>query len=86
MGEETVLMLVLSGVPELAALWTQLQAEKVDAGLEAPCRRRFDEMDGHRWVARAKQILRGLAFRESDWSRPARTMARRAPASRSEAG
>src|SRR5439155_25110225 len=35
---------------------------------------RFAELDGYAVEARAKRILAGLAFRESDFDRPARSM------------
>ncbi len=77
-GDETVLELAAAVTPELAELRRRLQAAASGIAAESPelaaARQRFDELDGHRVEAKAKQILRGLSFRESDFARPAREM------------
>jgi len=64
-----VLELATAVTPEMAALQRQL---KDDDDHEAHAR--FDELGGFQLEPKAKRILAGLAFRESDFHRPARTM------------
>ena len=75
-GEETVLDLAAAVTEEVGELRRQIKA--LTAGQEvkdaAAVRRRYDELDGHRIEARAKQILKGLAFRDRDFDRPANQM------------
>jgi ATP-binding cassette subfamily F protein 3 len=77
-GDETVLELAAAITPELAELRTRLQSLVSGDDTESPelaaARKQFDELDGHRVEAKAKKILRGLSFRESDFARPAREM------------
>jgi len=77
-GDETVLELAISLSPQFLRLWRLICAAKAeDVGHDPEhdeARRDFDELDGHRVVARAKQILGGLSFREADHNRPARTL------------
>jgi len=68
-GDETVLELATAITPEMAELQKRL---KDDDDHEAHAR--FDELGGFQLEPRAKRILTGLAFRESDFDRPARTM------------
>ena len=68
-GEETVLELATAVTPEMASLQQRL---KDDDDHEAHAR--FDELGGFQLEPKAKRILSGLAFRESDFDRPARTM------------
>jgi ATP-binding cassette subfamily F protein 3 len=68
-GEETVLELATAVTPEFAELQRRL---KDDDDHEAHAR--FDELGGFQLEPKAKRILSGLAFRESDFHRPARTM------------
>jgi len=68
-GEETVLELATAVTPEIAALQHRI---KDDDDHEAHAR--FDELGGFQLEPRAKRILSGLAFRESDFHRAARTM------------
>ncbi|MEI8343093.1 MAG: ABC-F family ATP-binding cassette domain-containing protein, partial [Verrucomicrobiota bacterium] len=68
-GDETVLELATAITPEMASLQKRL---KDDDDHEAHAR--FDELGGFQLEPRAKRILTGLAFRESDFHRPARTM------------
>jgi ATP-binding cassette subfamily F protein 3 len=74
-GDETVLELAISISPEMAATQKKLRefpdeetAEHHEAHAE------FVELDGYSLEAKAKRILAGLAFRESDHNRLARTM------------
>ena len=74
-GDETVLQLAVSVSPAMAAAQKKLRehpdentAEHHEAHAE------FVELDGYNLEARAKRILSGLAFRETDFDRPARTM------------
>ena len=74
-GEETVLQLATSTSPEMTAVYATLRefpseesAEHHDAISE------FIELNGYNLEAKAKRILSGLAFREDDFDRPARTM------------
>lgn len=75
-GDETVLELAVSIAPGFLEAWRLIRNaaanEHSDAVDEA--RREFDALDGHRVVARARQILSGLSFREADHDRPARTL------------
>ena len=75
-GEETVLDLAVAITPEMAEL--RRRYRELEAGAEAEdaheVRRQFEEQDGHRLEAKAKQILKGLAFRDRDFDRPARQM------------
>ena len=68
-GDETVLELATAVTPEMASLQQRL---KDDDDHEAHAR--FDELGGFQLEPKAKRILSGLAFRESDFDRPARTM------------
>jgi ATP-binding cassette subfamily F protein 3 len=77
-AEETVLELAVSISPEWTRLWRELGAHPQTTG-GTPAGQgedwaRFDELGGHQVVARAKQILHGLGFRETDLDRPARTL------------
>jgi ATP-binding cassette subfamily F protein 3 len=77
-GNETVLELAAATTSEMAVLRQCLRGVEAGHDAELPetaaARKRFDELDGHRVEAKAKQILRGLSFRESDFARPAREM------------
>ena len=73
-GEETVLHLACAVTPALAEANRILAtapegSEEQHAALEV-----FSDEDGWRIEARAKQILKGLAFRETDFDRPAKTL------------
>ena len=74
-GEETVLQLATSVSEEMAEVHKLLRDftdEESPEHHEAVAR--FIELDGYNLEAKAKRILAGLAFRESDHHRPARTM------------
>ncbi|MEY3481171.1 MAG: hypothetical protein RIQ71_1946, partial [Verrucomicrobiota bacterium] len=74
-GDETVLQLSTSVSAEMTAAYAKMRqfpdehsAEHHEAAAV------FLEHDGYNLEARAKSILAGLAFRETDFDRPARTM------------
>lgn len=74
-GDETVLQLATSVSAEMTAAYAKMRrfpdehsAEHHEAAAV------FLEHDGYDLEARAKSILAGLAFRETDFDRPARTM------------
>lgn len=74
-GDETVLQLATSVSAEMTAAYAKMRrfpdehsAEHHEAAAV------FLEHDGYNLEARAKSILAGLAFRETDFDRPARTM------------
>ena len=77
-GEETVLELALAITPEMGALQKRMKA--FDAGHDHDSndyhdvQARFDELGGYQLEPKAKNILHGLSFRESDFNRPAREM------------
>lgn len=70
-GGETVLELALSVSPEFLSLRRRVLA---DEHLEADVYEQYDALGGARLEAKAKQILAGLSFRESDHDRPATEM------------
>ena len=77
-GDETVLELAIAITPEVAELQRRLKA--FEAGHETEShdyhevQARYDELGGYQLEPRAKTILRGLAFRERDFDRPAKAM------------
>ena len=77
-GEETVLQLAVAITPEVAELQRRLQA--FEAGQDDAAddyhevQARYDELGGYQLEPKAKTILRGLAFRERDFDRPAKAM------------
>jgi len=87
-GGETVLELATAVSEEMAAIQHVMRAhdrpEDCPHSLEETERRegipyaeavaRFAELDGYRLEPQAKRILAGLAFRESDFERPAREL------------
>ncbi|NCG09039.1 MAG: ATP-binding cassette domain-containing protein, partial [Verrucomicrobia bacterium] len=74
-GEETVLELAAAITPELAALYTTFRKHPdPDSPERLQATEQFVELEGHTHEARAKSILAGLAFRESDFKKPARTL------------
>ena len=70
-GEETVLELALSISPEFMSLRRQVSS---DEHVDAEVFERFNELGGAQLEAKAKRILAGLSFRDSDHDRPAREM------------
>jgi ATP-binding cassette subfamily F protein 3 len=81
-GDETVVELATAITPEFTKLRRILKAWEADHPVEAlhsedihdDVHDRFNELGGYRLEAKAKQILAGLSFRESDFDRPAREM------------
>lgn len=77
-GEETVLELATAATAEVADLRARIRAfeEGRNENLEDyhECCERFALLGGHELEPRAKKILAGLAFRESDFHRPAREL------------
>lgn len=74
-GDESILELATSVSPEMAEVHRVLRAYPDEHSHEhQEAYAQFAELEGYSLEARAKQILAGLAFRESDFSRPARTM------------
>jgi ATP-binding cassette subfamily F protein 3 len=77
-GDETVLELATSITPEVVELKRRLRA--FEAGHDADSHdfhevmARFEELGGYQLEPRAKTILRGLAFRDRDFERPAKAM------------
>ena len=77
-GNETVLELAMAVTPEVE----QLQAQVAGRGTERPLsaegfqllQDHFETLGGHHLEPKAKTILQGLAFRESDFNRPVRTL------------
>lgn len=74
-GEETVLQLATSISPAMAEVHATLrQFPNEESAEHHEAIATFIELDGYNLEARAKRILAGLAFREEDFDRPARTM------------
>jgi ATP-binding cassette subfamily F protein 3 len=81
-GDETVIELASAIAPDFVKLRRILKAWEADHPVEAlhpeevhdDVHDRFNELDGWRVEAKAKQILAGLGFREKDFERPAREL------------
>ena len=77
-GDETVLELASAISPEFVRLRRQVLAWDAghpgEADFHDNAHDRFNELGGYQLDARAKKILAGLSFRESDFNRPAREM------------
>lgn len=77
-GDETVIELATAITPEharLRRLMTQAEAEgKTDTEAYHDAQGKYSELGGFQLDPKAKRILNGLAFREADFSRMARTM------------
>jgi ATP-binding cassette subfamily F protein 3 len=77
-GEETVLELATAITPEVQKLQKLLKASEAEhpTGIDHhdDIHARFDELGGYQLESKAKQILAGLSFRETDFHRPAREM------------
>jgi ATP-binding cassette, subfamily F, member 3 len=77
-GDETVIELATAISPEFVRLRRQVLAW--DAGhpdaaeFHDNAHDRFNELGGYQFEAKAKKILAGLSFRDSDFQRPAREM------------
>jgi ATP-binding cassette, subfamily F, member 3 len=77
-GDETVLELATAISPEFVEVRRKLKAWDTthpdDIDPHDNLHARYDELGGWQLDAKAKQILAGLAFRESDFDRPAREL------------
>ena len=77
-GDETVLELAVAITPEVTELQRRVKAFEAGHDTEShdfhEVQARFDELGGYQLEPRAKTILRGLAFRERDFDRPAKAM------------
>jgi ATP-binding cassette subfamily F protein 3 len=73
-GNETVLQLACAVSAEMAAALKVLAETAEDSAEHHAALEVFADNDGWQLEARAKQILKGLAFRETDFERPARTL------------
>ncbi len=81
-GDETVIELATAITPDFVKLRRIIKAWEADHPVEAAhpeevhddVHDRYNELDGYRLEAKAKQILAGLSFREKDFDRPAREM------------
>jgi ATP-binding cassette subfamily F protein 3 len=77
-GDESVLELATSVVPGMKVVRRRIR--ELDSGVEdvdhelPGLRKRYEEMDGHRVEARARRILAGLGFRETDCDRSVREL------------
>ena len=73
-GEETVLELACAVSPEVAKAQRILKTTPEDSAEHHEALHLFDEHGGWQLEPKAKRILAGLAFRESDFDRPAKTL------------
>jgi ATP-binding cassette subfamily F protein 3 len=77
-GSETILELATAVTAEFDQIRKKLAQWETDheAHLEEyhACQHRFEELGGYQMEPRAKTILKGLGFRDSDFDRPAREM------------
>jgi ATP-binding cassette, subfamily F, member 3 len=81
-SDETVVELATSITPDFIKLRRIIKAWEADHPVEAQhseeihddIHDRYNELNGYRIEAKAKQILAGLSFREKDFDRPAREM------------
>ena len=77
-AEETVLELTLATTPDALELHRRMNAFEAGHDHESDdyheIEARFEAIGGYKLEPKAKQILRGLAFRDADFNRPARTM------------
>src|SRR3954454_24209278 len=73
-GDETVLELACAASPELLKAQRILKTTPEDSPQHHEALHLFDEHGGWQIEPKAKRILAGLAFREADFDRPARTL------------
>ncbi len=73
-GDETVLELATAISPELTKVQQILKTTPEDSPEHHDALHAFDEHGGWQIEPTAKRILAGLAFRESDFERPAKTL------------
>jgi ATP-binding cassette subfamily F protein 3 len=81
-SDETVIEIATAITPDFIKLRRLIKSWEADHPVEAQhpeeihdnAHDRFNELGGYRLEAKAKQILAGLSFRESDYERPAREL------------
>ena len=73
-GDETVLELAMAVSPEIARAQRVIKSTPEDSAEHHAALAVFDEHGGWQLEPKAKQILAGLAFRNSDFNRPARAL------------
>jgi len=73
-GDETVLELSTNISPEMEEAQRRIREHSEEDPLHHEGAARFAELDGHSLQVKAKRILSGLAFREGDVNKPARTL------------
>src|SRR5256885_352505 len=73
-GDETVLEFACAASPELMKAQRVLETTPKDSAEHHDALHLFDEHGGWQIEPKAKRILAGLAFRDSDFDRPARTL------------
>ena len=73
-GDETVLELATNISPEMTEVRRHLRDHGEDDPIHHDAVARFSELDGHMLEVKAKKILNGLAFREGDADKPAKTL------------
>ena len=73
-GDETVLELACAVSPEVAKAQRILRTTPEDSAEHHEALHSFDEHGGWQLEPKAKRILAGLAFRETDFDRPAKTL------------
>ena len=81
-SDETVIEIATAITPDFIKLRRIIKAWEADHPVESlhpeeihdNAHDRFNELGGYRLEAKAKQILAGLSFRESDYDRPAREL------------
>jgi ATP-binding cassette subfamily F protein 3 len=73
-GDETVFDLACAASPEITAARRILKSTPEDSAEHHEALATYDEHGGWQLEPKAKRILAGLAFRESDFERPARAL------------
>ena len=73
-GDETVLELACSASPEIAKAQRIMKTTPEDSPAHHDALAIFDEHGGWQLEPKAKRILAGLAFRETDFDRPAKAL------------
>jgi ATP-binding cassette subfamily F protein 3 len=73
-GDETVLELATNVSPAMEEIRRQLREHSDEDPVHHEAMARFAELDGHSLEVKAKRILSGLAFRDGDVGKPARTL------------
>ncbi|MFN7141640.1 MAG: ABC-F family ATP-binding cassette domain-containing protein, partial [Limisphaerales bacterium] len=77
-ADETVLELAMAVSPEIVELQKKLKvwdaAHPNDIEHDDNIHARYDELGGYQLEPKAKRILKGLSFRDSDFERPAREL------------